>query len=78
MDANPLQTVKPIAKPTLRNSFFNTVAAVVAAAMEDQASDMVCLLLEKSHLTATLTPAMGDMREGQKVDGTQQQVNMTD
>ncbi|KAJ7745204.1 hypothetical protein DFH07DRAFT_776816 [Mycena maculata] len=32
--------LKPIAKPALRNSFFNTVAAVVAAAMEDQASDM--------------------------------------
>ena len=62
MDANPLQTVKSIAKPALRNSFFNTVAVVVAAAMEDQASDMVCLLLEKSHLTTILTPAIARMR----------------
>ena len=61
MDANPLQIVKPIAELALRTSFFTTVAAVVVAAMEDQTSDMVCLLLEKSHLIAILTPAIARM-----------------
>ncbi|KAJ7743505.1 hypothetical protein DFH07DRAFT_777418 [Mycena maculata] len=63
MDANPLQIVKPIAELALRTSFFTTVAAVVVAAREDQTPDM---------------DVMGDVREGQKVDGTQQQARMTD
>ncbi|KAJ7722229.1 hypothetical protein DFH07DRAFT_783908 [Mycena maculata] len=42
-------------KPVLRSSFVTTVAAVVAAAVEDGASDLV---------------VAGDVREDQKVDGT--------